>query len=123
MFKPQFAPLVESGAKCQTVRPTPKRMPKPGDRISLRTWTGKPYRSKQRALREAFIAEVSPCAIYESAVYVNGSPEPRHDFAVADGFADYGELAEWFKTTHELPFEGVVIKWNNDQAQRPGANK
>ena len=40
LFKPQFSPLVESGLKLQTVRPTPKRMPKPGDRISLREWTG-----------------------------------------------------------------------------------
>src|SRR5262245_11304591 len=32
MFKPQFAPMVESGQKCQTVRPTPKRIPHPGDR-------------------------------------------------------------------------------------------
>lgn len=46
MFKPHFALLVESGAKAQTVRPTPKRMPKPGDRISLRCWSGAPYRSK-----------------------------------------------------------------------------
>jgi hypothetical protein len=34
-FKPQFAPLVERGEKLQTVRPVPKRMPKPKDRISL----------------------------------------------------------------------------------------
>lgn len=54
MFKPQFAPLVESGKKLQTVRPTPKRMPKPGDKISLREWTGLPYRSN------AVITESSP---------------------------------------------------------------
>lgn len=122
MFKPQFAPLVEAGMKCQTVRPTPKRMPKAGDRISLRMWTGKPYRSKQRVLREAVISEVSACSIYESAVYVNGKPEHRHGFAVADGFSDYGELAAWFKSTHGLPFDGVVIKWHNDQIRRVAAN-
>lgn len=31
LFHPRFAGLVESGAKLQTVRPSPKRMPKPGD--------------------------------------------------------------------------------------------
>ena len=36
MFKPQFAGLVERGENLQTVRPIPKRMPKPGDKISLR---------------------------------------------------------------------------------------
>lgn len=40
MFKPQFAPMVENGTKLQTVRPRPKRMPKEGDAISLRCWTG-----------------------------------------------------------------------------------
>jgi len=36
LFKPQFAPKVASGEKRQTVRPTPKRIPYLGDRISLR---------------------------------------------------------------------------------------
>ena len=111
IFKPQFAELIECGKKLQTVRPVPVRMPSPGDTISLRAWSGLPYRSKQRVLREATIFEVSPCDIYESAVYVNGKPEHRHGFAVADGFTDYGELAEWFKNVHGLPFNGIVIKW------------
>jgi len=111
LFAPQFAELVASGAKTQTVRPVPVRIPLPGDTISLRTWTDKPYRSKQRVLREAKIFEVSSCTIFESAVYVNGKPEHRHEFAVADGFTDYGELVEWFKNVHGLPFNGICIKW------------
>lgn len=58
-FKARFTELVASGAKRQTIRPTPKRMPKPGDWISLRCWTGRPYWSKQRVLRDAVIAVVS----------------------------------------------------------------
>ena len=115
MFKPQFAPLVESGTKLQTVRPTPKRMPKAGDHISLRMWTGAPYRSKQRVLRESVITEVSRVDITETGIAVNSYAEPCDNFAVADGFRDFFELRDWFKSTHGLPFEGVVIKWNKLQ--------
>jgi hypothetical protein len=115
MFKPQFAPLVAAGTKCQTVRPTPKRMPKAGDRISLRMWTGKPYRSKQRVLREATISEVAMVDITETGIAVNSYAAPCDDFAVADGFRNFFELRDWFKATHGLPFEGVVIKWHNER--------
>lgn len=120
MFKPQFAPLVEAGTKCQTVRPTPKRMPKAGDRISLRMWTGKPYRSKQRVLRESTISEVSMVDITETGIAVNGHADPCDDFARADGFRDFFELRDWFKATHGLPFEGVVIKWHNVASETRG---
>ncbi len=120
MFKPQFAPLVEDGTKCQTVRPTPKRMPKAGDKISLRMWTGKPYRSKQRVLRESEISAVEKISLCdmgrELLVYVNGHelhPEEINAFAIADGFKGGIEMFNWFDATHGLPFDGVVIKWQN----------
>jgi len=111
MFKPQFAPLVKSGVKRQTVRPVPARMPKAAEPISLREWTGKPYRSKQRVLREAKICEVSRCDITDTGVAVNSYAEPCDDFARADGFRDFFELHDWFKAQHGLPFEGILIKW------------
>jgi len=121
MFKPEFAPLIASGFKCQTVRPTPKRMPKSGDRISLRMWTGKPYRSKQRLLREATIESVQPIRLEAPYPYlwisVNGenlSNREAEAFARADGFQSLHEMKCWFEATHGLPFDGVVIKWHND---------
>lgn len=63
MFKEQFAPLVKSGTKRQTVRPTPAVMPREGDTISLRKWSGKPYRSKQIKLREGKITKVERITI------------------------------------------------------------
>ena len=111
LFKPQFAGLVESGAKLQTVRPTPKRIPKPGDLISLRCWTGKPYRSKQRVLREATITYVGFVRIERRAFWRNGVFGCGHEFALADGFKDYPSLSEWFEAEHGLPFEGIVICW------------
>jgi hypothetical protein len=118
MFKPQFASLVESGAKCQTVRPTPKRIPKAGDLISLRCWTGAPYRSKQRVLREATIVAVR--TIHFAGYFFDGGPRDAankeiclNDFAKADGFSSWREMVEWFDETHGLPFEGIVIHWSN----------
>jgi hypothetical protein len=118
MFKPQFAGLVEAGTKVQTVRPTPKRMPEAGDKISLRCWVDKPYRSKQRVLREAVITRVDAFSIdCFPTLRINdlGLKTRREcdEFARADGFEDYPALLEWFRDTHGLPFEGVVIYWSN----------
>lgn len=112
MFKPRFAPIVESGEKCQTVRPMPKRLPKVGDRISLRCWTGLPYRSKQRVLREATIIGVQRCQISSQGnVYIDGEPAPK-GFAKADGFRSHCEMVNWFRAQHGLPFDGVLIRWD-----------
>lgn len=108
MFKPQFAPKVETGAKLQTVRPTPKRMPYRGDIISLRTWTGAPYRSKQRILRTAMITEVAHVVITTFGVSITGD---RDAFARADGFTDFTSMRQWFAEQHGLPFSGIVIYW------------
>jgi hypothetical protein len=115
MFKPQFAPLVESGAKLQTVRPTPKRMPRFGDVISLRAWSGKPYRSKQRVLREATIINVQPIVISDGAVDLDGLSLRVSEiiqFAQADGFEGASAMLDWFRATHGLPFVGIVITWS-----------
>lgn len=122
MFKPRFALLVETGTKLQTIRPTPKRLPHPGDRISLRAWTGKPYRSKQRVLRDALIMVVELVTITkESATFshpplgkfpyrLTGVDQLNH-FALADGFTSWIELVEWFDAEHGLPFSGICIHW------------
>ncbi len=114
MFKPQFARLVESGAKRQTVRPMPMRMPQPGDVVSLREWTGKPYRSKQRELRRTWITDVQRIAITPHGMSLDGmvaSDDGRERFAQADGFAGWAEMLAWFEAEHGLPFDGIVIYW------------
>ena len=72
-FQPRFSRLVESGAKRQTIRKTPKRMPKVGDTLDAREWTGAPYRSKQRKLLEAPLVSVSEVEIFTKCVKVNGA--------------------------------------------------
>jgi hypothetical protein len=114
MFMPRFAEMVADGRKPHTVRPRPKRMPAAGDRISLRTWTGLPYRSKQRVLKVATISEVMDVEIYGDSIHIAGrrlSAEQRESFAKSDGFLDFAELAELFRAMHGLPFEGIVIYW------------
>lgn len=113
MFKPRFAALVERGEKRQTVRPTPKRMPKPGDRMSLRCWTGLPYRSKQRVLCEATITATKRCEITaQGSVFLDGGRAPK-GFAKADGFRSHAEMVSWFANEHGLPFAGVAFFWQN----------
>ncbi len=118
LFQPRFAPLVESGTKRQTIRPTPKRMPKIGDALSLRQWTGLPYRSPQRVLREASVKAVSACEIHGYGLIVRGrtffvdSDRVELDaFSKEDGFKDWQDLLEWFESTHDLPFSGILLEW------------
>jgi len=124
IFKPRFADLVESGAKVQTCRPTPKRMPKRGDSISLREWTGKPYRSKQRIIREATVTRTRRVEIWpQSAIIALDGQKLGYDemlnFARADGFADHWDMIGWFSKEHGLDkFEGIVIYWQNAPDQR-----
>lgn len=115
MVKPQFANLVKSGEKCQTVRPVPKRMPKVGEAISLREWTGKPYRSKQRVLKESTVAMIWSVHISANfGISVEGfllGTEAQMDFAKADGFNTAQDMIDWFNYTHGLPFDGICIYW------------
>lgn len=130
LFQPRFAALVEAGRKWQTVRPEPKRMPKPGDTISLRCWTGAPYRSKQRIIREAEIRDVHHTLIDADGMNLyerDAAWAPDRDaFARADGFADWREMRAWFETEYDLPFRGIVLYWHNGEvshaAKRPGCN-
>lgn len=114
MVKPRFAPLVKAGTKRQTVRPVPKRLPKVGDVFSLRTWAGKPYRSKQVRLKVAKLTEVRRIRILKAQIQIEGRYLTRyelHEFAIADGFAGILDLLTWFNEEHGLPFKGILYKW------------
>ncbi|HLP07917.1 MAG TPA: ASCH domain-containing protein [Opitutaceae bacterium] len=116
LFKPQFAAPVVAGSKRQTVRPVPQRRPEAGDMLSLRTWSGLPYRSRQRILGETTIERVRDVTIHGTGqIEVAGcyltTPE-MEAFAKADGFADLEALLAWFRAEHGLPFTGILIEWN-----------
>jgi hypothetical protein len=113
-----MAPLVKSGAKEQTVRLRPKRMPFVGETISCRAWTGKPYRSKQERLGDFTIKRVASITIRllpygELVIIVDG--EIIGDilsFARADGFESPRDMRQEFERMGELPLKnGIVIYW------------
>jgi len=120
-FKPQFAPLVKSGAKRQTIRPMPQRLPKIGDLESWREWTARPYNSPQRELAQVRLISVERLTIVrefsETLLRLldrpfNGSKmtsDEWRSFARADGFRSLFELAAWFESEHGFPFAGIVI--------------
>lgn len=120
MFQPWKGALVEKGASLQTVRPPRKRPIKPGDTLSLRQWTGAPYRSKQREFRRATVVSVQPVEMTKkshsgivmlklAAIWLDR--QQCEVFAKLDGFANADEMLAWFYTTHELPFKGSCIRW------------
>lgn len=114
MFKPRFAALVRAGTKKQTIRPTPKRMPKPGDIIDCREWTAIPRRSKQIKIGEFEIQHVATVNLDGGWIIVGErvlNPKDEDRFAHADGFKDHLELVEWFEREHSLPFTGILISW------------
>lgn len=130
MFKAQFAPLVRSGAKRQTIRPVPKgRRPQAGDLESWREWSGKPYRSKTVELAQVRVIAVNKIEIFrdgpEPSDYqilsdFNVSPAlPKlaDEFAQADGFKDMNEMLAWFDAQHGLPFKGILIRAENLTAE------
>lgn len=114
-FQPRFAPLVKAGTKLQTVRLTPKRIPRAGWMIDCRAWTGLPYRSKQRQLRVGVITLVALFTISASWQMAIDCRElaawESDDFGRQDGFRDANEMLCWFDRNHGLPFTGILIQW------------
>lgn len=89
-------------------------MPQKGDTVSLREWTEKPYRSKQRELMEAILINVHSVEIGDCELTIDGhwmGAEKRDRFARADGFDDWEALQNWFEETHGLPFKGICLVW------------
>ena len=118
MFQPRFQAAVAAGTKNQTIRP--KARCKPGDELSLRKWKDKPYRSLQLPLRDTVRCSAVQAVRIFPDIWVGGGfhilldEQPVADldaFAKADGFKNEDDMRDWFESTHELPFEGELIKW------------
>jgi hypothetical protein len=123
LFQPRFAELVRSGAKTQTIRKTARCAE--WDKLSLRRWTGKPYRSKQEVIFDTVCVQVRRVALlnvvgcgFTICLDGYGLPQDRAEqFARSDGFACAEDMADWFTDTHGLPFEGDLIQWSNAEGQ------
>lgn len=133
-FKKQFIEPILSGLgnyewidgqiprpKLQTIRAIGKRRhARPGETIQLYT----AMRTKQcRKLGEARCVSVQNIRIMLHAAWIKvgtdapiSDPEELADFARRDGFADWGEIFDFWQKEHgELarlgPWVGVLIKW------------
>ena len=122
-FQKQFAPLVESGKKRQTIRAVGKRRhAKPGEPIQL--YTGMRTKVCRKLITpDPVCVEVSPLCIHlghpRATVYgqiIEG--KALDNLAKADGFNTAEEMREWFSTVHGLPFNGLLIKWEEDHHAR-----
>jgi hypothetical protein len=116
IFDPRFAPLVEAGTKRQTIRPLRKRPIAVGDTLSLRTWSGASYRSKQRILHTGRCSAVRRIII---DLYWCDDATAR-----ADGFENAEDLLEWMMDTYDLPtplhpFRGDLIQWAPEPCTPP----
>lgn len=114
-YQERFAPLVESGEKTHTIRPTDKGA-RPG--MTAYHYTGQ--RTKLcRKLGEGIITCVMPIKIGRSVFggwyaisqmdYIGG--DDFDEFAKADGFTSGDDMAVWFSERYGLPFQGFLHQW------------
>lgn len=118
-FKKQFATLVESGEKLQTLRAYRKDGrgdPKVGDTLYL--WIGLRQKGKSRKLGEATCTFAKPFRIERddlSCWTLDGKQldiKERRDIARRDGFDNATAMQAFFAVEHGFPFEGLLIRWD-----------
>lgn len=117
-FKAQFAPLIKSGQKLQTIRALGKRRPPmPGEPLQL--YTGMRTKQCQKLLDpDPLCVSVEPVKIHILSGHEVTVGERRltkfdelTNFAAADGFESAQAFFDFFQNTHGLPFEGILITW------------
>ncbi|XPS85589.1 hypothetical protein Dvar_36070 [Desulfosarcina variabilis str. Montpellier] len=114
-YKKQFAPLVESGEKRQTIRAMRKRPFKAGDR--LYHYTGLRTKACRKLLESTCLFADRIDILPHGTVFINNwlCEGPMKNLAVADGFRREGheweDMLAFFTQTHGLPFTGQLIRW------------
>ena len=115
-FQKQFAPLVASGQKRQTIRATGKRRhARPGEALQL--YTGMQTKACRKLVTpDPVCREVLPVTMCEFnhivLIHIDGKLiDDAEALAIADGFRILGEFMQFFRNTQGLPFQGVLIKW------------
>ncbi|MER2635179.1 MAG: hypothetical protein ABTQ30_15135 [Rhizobiaceae bacterium] len=115
-FHARFVEQIRAGSKRQTIRVRRKHDARPGDELQL--YTGMRTRECALIARE-FCASVTALSLVIGGhgieqITVAGEPVDDLDaFAVADGFADAGDMADFWGVKHgegEFP-DLVLIRW------------
>lgn len=120
-FKKQFAELVRSGKKCQTIRAPRKRPIEVGDTLHLFTGQRTSYCEKLAIVKCVSVEKIElyvKADPYERHVIVQGCLYPdelKERLAIADGFASFSQFFGFFfdnDPAKELRgFHGDLIKW------------
>lgn len=125
-FKPEFVIAIDAGEKRRTIRQVRKvGNPEPGKPLQL--YTGMRTKDCEK-IRDATCTRVRPVTICHMGVKLDGrnllagdapayqgGPDPEGwdgDFARADGFDSFAEMAEFFERQYGLPFHGQLIEWS-----------
>lgn len=115
-FQAQFASLVESGAKRQTIRATGKRRhARLGEAVQL--YTGMRTRFCRKLIEpDPICLQVQAIELLEfngiALMLINGElAQDAEALAVADGFCTFLDFINFFRRVHSLPFHGVLIRW------------
>ena len=100
-----FADAFLSGRKVHTIRANEKGYYKPGDIVSVRQWSGKPYASKQETLKDGVRIGVVPVKLKigcgEMFVKIGDRFQFVHRVAYNDGLS-INDFYDWFNP-HGLP--------------------
>ena len=116
-FQKQFVPLIESGAKCSTIRQRRKNgyLPREGD--VLRLYNG--MRTKAcRLICEVAVTGVTPIVINArlgcADVILNGCRLADHEverMAKGDGFKGIHDFAHFFEDKYGPELQAYLIEW------------
>lgn len=114
MFQPRFEGPILAGVKNCTIRSRRKDgrpRVREGETLSLRVWTGKPYRSKQREFAQRTVKFTFPVRVSRGGfdrLDIEAHLSRRH-IVKALGFAGWREARDWYDAAHGLPFDGVLV--------------
>lgn len=124
-FKAEFIVAIDEGQKRRTIRRIRKAgNPKPGDCLQLyaglRTTHCEKIRDAtctrvRRIYIDAMGVRIDNRTLYSGEAPASmGAPRPDDydsDFARADGFDSFADMAVFFEKQYGLPFEGQLIEW------------
>jgi len=84
---------------------------KEGEPVSLRVWTGAPYRSKQREFAQRTVKFTFPVRVSKNGIVRMdlGCQLSHKEMARALGFESWREARRWYEAAHGLPFDGDLV--------------
>lgn len=117
-FRKQFDEPILSWAKRQTIRGHRKRHARPGEAVQLYVGMRTKYCRKLISPDpvctsvETIRMDIPASGVGSFRIGEGGESLLTDEFAIADGFADAGEMTDFWRKEHGVgPFEGVLIRW------------